>query len=168
MASIACGGAAGDGASAPTFTEHLPPTSQLEDPQPITRVVDGDTLEIELDGEPETIRVKGVNTPELYSEPPEAWSSQARDFTLSLVGTEIDVIFDSACGANPLQSCRDDYDRLLAYVRVASGADLGAELLERGLARIYIWNNEHFDRRTTYEGLQAAAQSANRGLWSDE
>jgi endonuclease YncB( thermonuclease family) len=163
----ACGAEGGDGSFTPNLPKDEPPTSQLEDPQPIDRVVDGDTLDIYLDGVAETVRVKGIDTPELYSEPVEDFAALARDFTLSRVGAAVDVVFDSACGASPLSTCRDSYDRLLAYITVSNGDDLAAGLLERGLARVYVYGGEHFDRRDEYEAIEDAARAQNLGIWSD-
>ncbi len=148
----------------PTFDDD-PPVSYLEDPVPVTRVVDGDTLELTIDGIEETVRLKGLDTPELYSDPPEAYAAEARAFTQAHAGTEVDLIFDSLCGTP--SACRDGYGRLLAYVRVANGDDLGAEVLAHGLAEVYVFNNEQFDRRSAYEALEAQAQADGLGMWSN-
>lgn len=142
----------------------------LEDPVRVLRVIDGDTLEIDLDsnddGEPDHVRMKGIDTPELFSDPgPQPFAEAARDYTLSHVGTDVELVFDSGC--QTITACRDAYDRILAYVKLSNGGDLAAQLLSQGLARVYVFHSEQFDRRAQYEALSAEAQDAELGLWGD-
>lgn len=60
---------------------------------------------------------------------------------------------------------RDRYGRLLAYVRLPGGADLGRKLLLGGFAEVYVFNTA-FRRLGTYESAEALAESLGRGLWS--
>ncbi len=152
----------------PYVQDDLPP-SQLTEPVRVVKVIDGDTVDVELSGGViDRVRFKGVNTPELHPDPPEPFAQEARDFTFENIGTQVELVFDSGCPQPPLELCRDTTPshRLLAYIRLSNGNDLGTELLSRGLAQIYIWDNEMFDKRTEYEQLQAQAQAAGLGIWS--
>ena len=137
---------------------------------PVVRVIDGDTIEVDMEGVTERVRMKGVDTPELHPQDnpsvPEPYAEAARAYTSTHVGTEVDLEFDSRCGATPLVGCRDAFDRLLAYVRIVDGSDLGASLLAEGLARVYVYQGESFDRKALYLELQAQAQADSVGLWS--
>src|SRR5215207_3768364 len=77
----------------------------------VTRVVDGDTVEVQLEGEEEDVRYIGVDTPETVKPeaPVECFGPQASDFNHRLVERQrVRLVFD--------EERRDVYGRLLAYV----------------------------------------------------
>lgn len=146
----------------------------LDEPVQVLRVIDGDTLEVDLKGVVEFVRMKGINAPELHPDPPgspaQAFATEAKDYVFATVGTQVELEWNSDCKSDPLDDCRDPFDRLLAFVRLANGADLGALLLERGLVRVYRTPSgtiTAFDRKTEYLALEAAAQSAHLGIWRE-
>ena len=136
-----------------------------------TEVVDGDTLDI--NGEIRaTVRVLGVDTPETQAsnapdefgmqdtlqnrECLERWGKTATEFTRNFTDSgEVQVKTD------PAADRRGTYGRLLAYIEKDS-EDLGAELLERGYARVY---ESEFQKLEQYRNLENQARSENRGLW---
>jgi micrococcal nuclease len=70
-------------------------------------VYDGDTLTVLMEGREETVRLIGIDTPEMDHAP---YGMQAKDFTSSLVFTpELWIMYD-------INNPYDRYDRLLAYV----------------------------------------------------
>lgn len=74
----------------------------------VTRVIDGDSIEVLLDGEEEQVRYIGVNTPEYYSDEREEAIS-ATELNRQLVeGQYVLLVRDI--------SDRDKYERLLRYV----------------------------------------------------
>jgi micrococcal nuclease len=135
---------------------------QAESPQSVsayvTRVVDGDTVEVDLDGETEDIRYIGVDTPETVKPgaPVECFGPQASSYNHRLVeGQQVRLVFGV--------ERRDDYGRLLAYVYL-DGRFVNAELVRRGLAEtLTIPPNDRFAGRL--KRLEIAAARAGRGLW---
>jgi micrococcal nuclease len=134
-----------------------------DDPPPsagayVTRVVDGDTVEVRLDGEVEDVRYIGVDTPETVKPgaPVDCFGPQASSFNHRLVeGERVRLVF----GAER----RDTYGRLLAYVYLGDRF-VNAELVRRGLARtLTIPPNDRFAERL--KELEIAAARAGRGLW---
>lgn len=97
----------------------------------VTRVVDGDTIVVDIDGTAETVRLIGVDTPE--SVHPDADKNTeagvaASDYTkAALEGKEVELELD-------VQE-RDKYGRLLAYVYL-DGVMYNKTLLEEGVADI--------------------------------
>ena len=97
----------------------------------VTRVVDGDTIIVDLNGVEERVRLIGIDTPE--SVHPDASRNLpegkvASEFTKSrLEGKEVKLEFD-------VQE-RDQYGRLLAYVYI-DGVMFNKTLLSEGYARI--------------------------------
>lgn len=125
----------------------------------VVRAVDGDTIEVRLDGRLEDIRYIGVDTPETVKPdtPVQCFGPQASDFDHHLVEhRRVRLVFGV--------ERRDIYDRLLAYVYLGDRF-VNAELLRRGLARtLTIAPNDRFAKR--FKGLEIAAAQAGTGLWS--
>jgi len=125
----------------------------------VTRVVDGDTIEVRLDGEIEDVRYIGVDTPETVKpgSPVDCFGPQASHFNHRLVeGRRVRLVFGV--------ERRDVYGRLLSYVYLGPRF-VNAELLRRGLARtLTIAPNDRFSER--FKRLEIAAGRAGRGLWS--
>lgn len=124
----------------------------------VTRVVDGDTIEVALEDGTEDVRYIGIDTPESVApdQPVECFGEHASDVNARLVeGKDVRLVFDA--------ERRDQYGRLLAYVYVADGL-VNAELVRRGLARTLTIppNTRHADR---FARLEQRAGNAGRGLW---
>jgi micrococcal nuclease len=155
--------------------EELPATAAAV----VTRVVDGDTVEVRVGGEVEDVRLIGVDTPETVKPdtPVECFGPRASAFThKALEGERVRLVLG--------EERRDKYGRLLAYVYLLpqeptpsptreGGTTLGRErplfvnaaLVRRGLARtLTIPPNDRFAGRLRRLELQAAR--AGRGLWS--
>ena len=107
----------------------------------VSRVVDGDTLAILLNGHAEKIRLIGVDTPELHESEKlhrdaqrsgqdiaqiQALGRQASDFVKTIVhtGDKVSLEFD--------QQERDRYGRLLAFVWLADGRMLNEVIICAG------------------------------------
>ncbi|MCL4209991.1 MAG: thermonuclease family protein [Phycisphaeraceae bacterium] len=131
----------------------------------VTRVIDGDTLEVDLPdrrtSRPRTrVRLIGVDCPEMNAGAglPEPWAAEATAFSRRLVeGAYVTLLIDPA---RP----RDPYDRLLAHVELPDGALLNRELLAAGLARAEDrWPHA---RLRQYEQAELIARRAKIGVWS--
>lgn len=126
----------------------------------VERVVDGDTVVVDLDGREERVRYLGVDTPESVkpNAPVECWGKDASALNEQLVGGDaVSLRFD--------RELRDRYDRLLAYVyRERDGLFVNARLVRDGAARTLSIepNTAH---AAELARLQSAARSARRGLW---
>jgi micrococcal nuclease len=137
---------------------------QFGDPPPrsaaayVVRAVDGDTIEVLLDGGREDVRYIGIDTPETVKPdtPVQCFGPQAHRFNARLVThRRVRLVFGV--------ERRDVYGRLLAYVYLGRRF-VNAELARRGLARtLTISPNDRFARR--FERLQTVAARAGRGLW---
>lgn len=127
----------------------------------VTRVVDGDTVVVDLDGREEKVRLIGIDTPETKSptKPVQCYGKEASAHTDELLpgGTPVRLERDV--------EARDTYGRLLAYVyRLSDDRFVNLDLAQGGYAdtlRIAP-NVTHADE------LQAAVDAAHRqasGLW---
>lgn len=127
----------------------------------VTRVIDGDTIVVDLNGNEERVRLIGVDTPETVhpelGEQP--FGREASNYTKSrLEGKEIRLEFD-------VQE-RDQYGRLLAYIWVGN-EHFNATLLKEGYAVLSTWppNVKYVDEFTK---LQAQAREQGKGLWGED
>lgn len=126
----------------------------------VSRVVDGDTLEISppVGGE-STVRIIGADTPEDVRPgyPVQPLAIRAASFTRSrLEGRRVRLTFD--------EERKDRYGRLLAYVWVDRKTMLEDELLRRGLAQLLIIPpNDRYAAR--FAADQRQARRAHRGIW---
>jgi micrococcal nuclease len=124
----------------------------------VLRVVDGDTIEIELDGGREDLRLIGIDTPETVKPgtPVQCYGPRASAFTHALLeGRTVRVVFGV--------ERHDVYGRLLGYVRLGDRM-VNAMLVRRGLARtLTIPPNDRFAQ--FFDRLELEAARAGRGLW---
>ena len=129
----------------------------------VSRIADGDTIQVELGGRETTIRLIGVDTPELgdrhdRSAPPQPFAREAADFTRrTLKGQRVRLEFEPA-------DRLDKYGRTLAYVFLGDGRFFNRELLRGGYARAY--TRFSFRYRDQFRADEAAARQAQRGLWA--
>jgi micrococcal nuclease len=124
----------------------------------VTRVVDGDTVEVSLGGGFGNVRYIGVDTPESVApgQPVECFGERASELNRDLVeGRGVRLVFDN--------ERRDQYGRLLAYV-YAGETFVNAELVRRGFART-LTISPNTDHAALFDRLEQAAGNAGRGLW---
>lgn len=124
----------------------------------VTRVIDGDTIEVSLRGRTVDVRLIGVDTPETVhpSEPVECFGPEASSFTSSrLSGERVRLEFDV--------ERTDRYGRTLAYVWLDDKL-FNRMLVRQGFAQVSIYppNVKYVERFTA---AQRAARESNAGLW---
>lgn len=120
----------------------------------LIKVVDGDTIKVQLDSGPITIRLHGIDSPERK----QRFGSAATKALRTLIeGKPLEIV--------PVEQS-DSYGRMIAQVLVR-GRDLNAAMVETG----YAWAYRQYLRRTAtdqqYCVLEATARTARRGVWSD-
>jgi micrococcal nuclease len=124
----------------------------------VTRVVDGDTIEVLMAGTTYKVRYIGVDTPETVDprRPVECYGREASERNRQLVeGRTVELEKDI--------SETDTYGRLLRYVWV-DGEMVNATLVREGyaLASTYPPDVKH---QELFASLQREAIAAGRGLW---
>ena len=127
----------------------------------VTRVVDGDTLHVRVQGRDETVRLLGIDTPELHrpATPVECGARPAARAMERLAdGVRVRLF------ADPTQDRRDRYGRLLAYAVTTDGVDLGEAMVRRGWAKVYVYADHPFQRVSRYRAAAAAARRADVGV----
>ncbi|WP_240468663.1 thermonuclease family protein [Gracilibacillus sp. YIM 98692] len=126
----------------------------------VTRIVDGDTIEIKLNGKIEGVRLLLVDTPETKhpSKPVQPFGPEASAFAKEkLTGKQVRVEYDGPK--------RDKYNRLLAYLWV-DGQNFNQMLLEEGLARLAYVYDPPYTHYNAFVKAQTRATNAGIGIWS--
>ncbi len=124
----------------------------------LSRVIDGDTVEIKTEGQPnDTVRLIGINTPEKN----ECFASEASNHLKTLAeGKEIILVTD------PTQDERDMYGRLLAYLYLGSETSLNQRMVAEGYAKEYTYMNHAYEYQSEFKSAEASAKGAELGIWS--
>jgi micrococcal nuclease len=127
----------------------------------VTGVVDGDTIEVDLGGQHEKVRLLGIDTPETHhpTKPVQCFGPEASEHTAELLpaGTEVRLERDD--------EERDDYGRLLAYVyRRPDDLFVNLALVQQGYASLLTIrpNVAHLADLTAAE---SSARRQDLGLW---
>ncbi|KGX91624.1 thermonuclease [Pontibacillus halophilus JSM 076056 = DSM 19796] len=126
----------------------------------VTRVVDGDTVKVEVDGREETVRLLLVDTPETKhpSKPVQPYGPEASKYMKDrLTDKQVELEFGT--------TKYDKYDRLLAYIYV-QGDRINESLIEQGLARVaYVYppNDRYIE---DFRNAEAEAKEEEIGIWS--
>ena len=127
---------------------------------PVVRVIDGDTIKVELDGRLQTVRLVGIDSPESGrpQTPVECGSKQAGTaLRRLLLNRDVTVLRD------PTQAAVDQYGRVLAYVEV-DGRDAGEAMVASGWARPYVYRGVEFSRVGAYRAAQRGAANRRAGV----
>lgn len=123
----------------------------------VVRVIDGDTVEIIADGKMETVRLLGIDAPEVRQggEEEKKVGIAAREALRGLLdGAVVELTFD--------EERMDAYGRTLAYLAIR-GHDVQAELLRRGLAEVY--RKCRCARKEEYFRIEDDARKRGVGMW---
>ena len=115
------------------------------------------------DGQDETVRVLGINTPETaYAKKgAECFGTEASTYAKQfLQGSRV------ALKQDPSQDSRDTYGRLLAYVILADGRDFGNMMIENGYAYEYTFKGRGYQKQMLYRNAERDAQEKGIGLWA--
>ena len=126
----------------------------------VVRVIDGDTIEVEVEGVTATVRLMGIDTPETKhpTRPVEYYGAEAAALAETVLsGMTIDLTTDRTGDRE------DMYGRWLRYV-VVRGVDFNAALVREGYARAV--RGFAYARRAEFIALENAARSRGVGLWA--
>lgn len=116
----------------------------------VTKIVDGDTIDVWLDSGPIRVRLHAIDTPERG----QPWFTQATDALSALIANKQVQI-------EPFE--QDRYERLVGIVFLGD-LNVNAELVKRGHA----WAFRRYMRRADASLCEdeAAARTAKLGLWA--
>lgn len=139
-------------------------TSSSTSSLPVMRIVDGDTIVIYRNNATETVRLIGVDTPELHhpTKPVQCFAREAATYVTSLLkDRSVRVVSD------PTQNTHDKYGRTLAYVYRDDGLFINQTLIEEGYAYEYTYEVPYAYQKE-FKAAQTYARENKKGLWSPD
>ena len=139
----------------------------------VVRVYDGDTFLLKTDNGNKKVRLLGIDCPESYKN-----DKCNRDGMQGRNGCQwqiphgkrakkqaIKLLKDKTVGLECDGKCKSDhYGRLLRYVRLPNGNDIGLLLIKKGLCEDFSWKYPH-PRQDRYREAQEAAKQKKKGIW---
>lgn len=128
----------------------------------VTRVIDGDTIAIDMNGVGVTVRLIGLDTPETVDprRPVQCFGEEAsRKAEEILAGRSVRLEMDGA------QSAYDKYGRLLAYVFLEDGTLFNQLIIEEGYGHEYTYNLP-YKYQSEFKQAETKAREQKKGLWA--
>jgi len=142
---------------------------------PVTKVTDGDTFEVEIDGKKGKVRMLGIDTPEKWESNKldkdaertkndkktiQKLGDLASQYTKKLIsGKKVRLEPD------PINDDRDRYGRLLRYVYLEDGTFVNLRIVEDGFANAY--TKFPIIKKDEFVSAERKARENKRGLWGD-
>mgnify|MGYP001574645881 CR=1 FL=1 len=128
----------------------------------VVKVVDGDTLDVDIDKKIERLRLIGIDTPETVDprKSVQCFGIEASSKSKELLEGKF-VTLES----DDTQSVRDKYKRLLVYVFLPDGTNFNKFMIEEGYAYEYTYDSA-YKYQSEFKEAQVSAQSSNKGLWN--
>lgn len=127
-----------------------PDTAQLCS---VTRITDGDTIDVDCDGARYTLRLQCIDAPERDQEP---WGARAMQQLEQMLGRQVGVYGHE----------RDQYDRVVSTIYDPRSLDnLNVEMVRSGAAAIYERYCSTRAHYTDYYEARGEARNNKRGIW---
>lgn len=150
-------------APAPADDAALNPPGNVEQAA-VVDVIDGDTVDVLLNGEEVRLRLIGMDTPETVhpSRPVECFGREASEQARELLDSKtVQLEVDES------QSRRDRFGRQLRYIWLPDGRLFNLEMIRQGYAFEYTYNVP-YKYQAEFQQAQETAREEQRGLWSPD
>ncbi len=127
----------------------------------VSKFDDGDTIVVDMNGIDEKVRFIGVDTPETHDprKPVQCFGKAAAKFTKDLIGNN-----QVRLEADPTNTNRDRYNRLLRYVYLPDGTLVNLEIIKQGYGFAYL--SFPVQKAEEFRLAQKIARENEKGLWS--
>jgi len=129
----------------------------------VIKIVDGDTIDVSINGVTERLRLIGINTPETVDprKPVECFGVEASNKAKSiLTGKKVSLESD------PSQGERDKYNRLLRYVFLEDETNFNLMMIKEGYAYEYTYDIP-YKYQAEFKKAQQEASDGKIGLWGN-
>jgi len=127
----------------------------------VTRVVDGDTIDVQLSDGEARVRLIGINTPESVDprRPVECFGQEASVSAAAMLDGQT-VLLES----DPSQGDRDRFSRLLRYVWLEDGRMVNLEQITQGFAAEYTFDTPYKYRELFRDAQRPQEAEAEEGV----
>ncbi len=149
--------------TAPPLTINYPTMPRTLTEGRVSRVVDGDTAEVLVNGARWRVRMLGMDTPESVdpNRPVQCFGRAAAAYAKQLLeGQTVYLEADAS------QDDRDQFDRYLRFVWFADGRLYNMQMIAEGYAFEYTYRGNAHKYQRQFRQVQSEARQAGRGLWS--
>jgi len=141
----------------------IAPIAHAQDTFRVLKVVDGDTIQVDVRGKKEVVRLLGIDTPESVDprKPIQCFAKEATNKMKGFVNGKSVILIDDKTQGN-----RDKYSRLLRYVYLPDSVRtfVNGEMIKQGFAFSYKqYPTKMLDK---FNNLEKYAREHNLGLWS--
>lgn len=148
-----------------TSTENQSPPAENISSRPLYRVlkvVDGDTLAIDMDGKSTTLRLIGLDTPETSDprKPVQCFGIEASNKAKELLANA-----SISIERDPTQDTYDKYGRLLVYVYLSDGTLFNEYMIREGYGHEYTYRDS-YRYQAQFKAAEQSARSEKKGLWA--
>ena len=142
-------------------TPVITPTTIANNPAyKVTKVLDGDTIEVDFGSKKERVRLIGIDSNEFYPTP-QCYAQKAYAKANSLLaGKQVILEADSS------QADRDIYNRLLRYVFLEDGTNFNYLMIAEGYAYEYTFITS-YKYQQQFREAEESAKKAKKGLWAE-
>lgn len=130
----------------------------------VFKVIDGDTMQVIVEGKSQTVRLIGIDTPESVDprKPVQCFASEASKKAKEiLTGKKVWL------EADPTQGDKDKYNRYLRYVFLEDNTNVAKMMIFEGYGHQYTYDKP-YKYMEEYKQAEIEARVAKRGLWADE
>ena len=134
----------------------------VQGPYTVLKVVDGDTIHVDANGQSLKIRMIGLDTPETVDprKPVQCFGLEASAQAKTILGGQ-SVYLET----DPSQDTIDRFGRTLAYVWIESGRLFNLDMIAEGYAFEYTYDLP-YRYQQDFKAAQNDARAQERGLWS--
>ena len=159
---ISTGGATYFSTTPHSFSKKVIPKIEANKQYEVSKIVDGDTLDIKVGTQSVRVRMLGVDTPETVDprKVVQCFGKISSDKTKELL-----LKHSVTLETDPTQGITDKYGRVLAYVYRDDGLFINKYLLENGYAHEYTYNIP-YQKQSEFKELAKTAQTNKLGLWN--
>ncbi len=136
----------------------------LENYYLVEEIVDGDTIKVKIDGELKTIRLIGLDTPEVVDprKTVECFGKEASNKAKEILNNhKVRLEIDSS------QGDQDKYGRLLRYVYLEDNVFFNKWMIENGYGHEYTYDIP-YNYQSEFQEAENFARENKLGLWSDD
>ena len=132
----------------------------------VLSVIDGDTIDVRVGGQVVSVRLLGINTPEVAGpyRTAQCFGNEASANAKRLLAGATVYLQD-----DPQQDDKDQYGRWLRYVWLSDGRLFNLEAIAQGFALEYTYYKERpYSLNRVFRDAQRLAQEQQLGLWSPQ
>jgi micrococcal nuclease len=147
------------------FTQTPTTVPVTDDLFTVVGVTDGDTIRVDINGIIETIRLIGMDTPEIVDprKPVQCFGKESSDKAREMLGGK-----RVRLEADPTQGERDTYGRLLRFVFLEDGTSFDQWMIAEGYAHEYTYQSNPYKYQAEYKDAEKTAREGKKGLWADD